>query len=85
MIKLGKVYSNLMVDVRPTNRKLRQRAIRIVVEAAAIQPDHAQTLLELAEWEVKVAVVMALTNSTAEQTRQILKVNQGRIRSASSP
>lgn len=82
MIKLGKVYGNLMVDVRPTNTKLRARAERIVAEAAAIPRDEAAGLLEAAGWEVKTAVVMALLGVTAEEARRRLADQQGHIRRA---
>ena len=58
MVRLGKTYLNLMVDMRATNRKLLARARRVVSQAAAIGEDRAEALLEQAGGEVKVAIVM---------------------------
>lgn len=80
MAKLGKVYGNLMVDVRPTNEKLRDRAARIVREATGLTPDSAQALLAQADWDVKTAVVMGLTSMDVQTARQRLADTQGSIR-----
>lgn len=61
MVRLGKVYSNLMVDVRPLNRKLQARAERIVAEAAAISHTEAARVLAAAGNHVKAAIVMAVS------------------------
>ncbi len=82
MVKLGKVYGNLMVDVQPTNQKLRARALRIVVESTGVAAETAQTLLDQADWQVKTAVVMALTGQDAATANAQLAANQGRVRSA---
>jgi N-acetylmuramic acid 6-phosphate etherase len=58
MIRLGKTYGNLMVDLRATNNKLKDRSIRIVVEVCGVTRDEAQTLLEEADKSVKTAIVM---------------------------
>jgi N-acetylmuramic acid 6-phosphate etherase len=58
MVRLGKTYHNLMVDMRATNRKLMVRARRVVSEAAGITEEEAETLLVAAGGEVKVAIVM---------------------------
>lgn len=80
MVKLGKVYGNLMVDVRPTNSKLRLRAQRIVAEAASISPAAAEALLIASDWDVKTAVVMALLDVDAETARTRLAQHDGHIR-----
>ncbi len=82
MVKMGKVYGNLMVDVQPTNQKLRARAVRIVVESTGVAAETAQTLLEQADWQVKTAVVMALTGGDATTARAQLAAHQGHIRAA---
>ena len=82
MIRLGKVYSNLMVDVQPTNEKLRRRAVRIVSEAAAVDEAEASKLLEAAGGEVKTAVLMGILNCTADVARRKLNASQGVIRDA---
>src|SRR5262249_58100857 len=50
MVQLGKSYGGLMVDLRATNRKLRDRAIRIVAEIAGVSPERARAALEQGEW-----------------------------------
>lgn len=82
MVKLGKVYGNLMVDVRPTNAKLRARAARIVAEAASIAPQQAEDLLVASGWEVKVSVVMGLLGVDADAARRLLDIHQGHVRAA---
>ena len=58
MIRMGRVYENLMVDMRATNEKLKDRAQRILMTVAGIGRDEAQTLLERADGRVKTAIVM---------------------------
>ena len=82
MVRLGKVYSNLMVDVKPTNSKLRRRAVRIVSEVAELDAIHAEQLLAAADWEVKTAVVMALTGISAAAARRRLAAERGHVRRA---
>ncbi|GCE24877.1 N-acetylmuramic acid 6-phosphate etherase 2 [Dictyobacter alpinus] len=75
MIRLGKTYGNLMVDVRATNYKLAQRAIKIVQLATDCERERAETLLKEANGETKVAILMALTNLPVEQARQQLNAH----------
>jgi N-acetylmuramic acid 6-phosphate etherase len=82
MVRLGKVYSNLMVDVRPTNSKLRRRAVRIVGEVADLAEVHAEQLLAAANWEVKTAVLMALAGISAAAARQRLNAVHGHVHRA---
>jgi N-acetylmuramic acid 6-phosphate etherase len=82
MVRLGKVYSNLMVDVKPTNGKLRARALRIVGEVADVDAQLAEQLLAAAGWEVKTAVVMALTGESPEAARARLAAARGHVRQA---
>lgn len=82
MVRLGKVYSNLMVDVKPTNSKLRRRAVRIIGEVADLDTIHAEQLLAAADWEVKTAVVMALTGVSAPAARTRLDSVRGHVRRA---
>lgn len=58
MIKMGKVYGNLMVDLRATNEKLRDRSIRIVMELTGLSRVKGRKLLDAAEGKVKTAIVM---------------------------
>ncbi|MEM7539293.1 MAG: N-acetylmuramic acid 6-phosphate etherase [Chloroflexota bacterium] len=82
MVKLGKVYGNLMVDVQPTNAKLQQRSIRIVMESTGISADTAEQLLNEADWGVKTAVVMALADVDAIEAKLRLANHQGFVRQA---
>ena len=56
MIKLGNVYENMMINLRPTNEKLRQRMIRIVTEIIGVNEVEAKKLLEKSEWNIRTAV-----------------------------
>lgn len=80
MIKLGKVYGNLMVDVKVTNQKLAMRARRIVVEITGITPDEADQLLAQTNHEVKPAIVMALLGVTPDEALRRLAAAGGMLR-----
>lgn len=82
MVRLGKTYQNLMVDLRPINRKLWQRALRIVREATGVDEEVAQRLLTEAGGEAKTAIVMALTGLDAAAARERLTLAGGRVRAA---
>ncbi|MCA8967905.1 MAG: N-acetylmuramic acid 6-phosphate etherase, partial [Planctomycetes bacterium] len=82
MVKLGKVYENLMVDVNPSNQKLRQRAARIVGEITGLANEEAAARLAAADWEVKTAVVMGLLDVSAPEARARLAAANGHIRRA---
>jgi N-acetylmuramic acid 6-phosphate etherase len=85
MVKLGKVYGNLMVDVQPTNAKLRQRATRIVSEITGIDATAAEELLHAADWQVKTAVVMGLGGVDVEEAKRRLQQSKGQVRAALHP
>lgn len=80
MIKIGKVYDNLMVDLRPTNEKLVDRARKIIVEVTGVSYEKAGELLEEANNEVKLAIIMANKGLGADEARKILDKNKGFIR-----
>jgi N-acetylmuramic acid 6-phosphate etherase len=82
MIRLGKVYTNLMVDVRPTNAKLRRRAVRILHEATGADPEVARRTLEATGYEVKPALVMLLSGVDADEARRRLAATEGFVRRA---
>lgn len=87
MIRLGKTFSNLMVDVQPTNAKLRARARRIVAQASAsagrpISEEEAGAILEACSGEVKTAIVVLLTQVTPEEARARLAAADGVVRQA---
>ena len=85
MIRLGKTYSNLMVDVQPTNVKLRQRARRIVAEAAELSLEQATKILHDCDGEVKTAIVAVLGNLSPAVARQRLHETGGFVRKAIGP
>jgi N-acetylmuramic acid 6-phosphate etherase len=80
MIRLGKTYGNLMVDVKVSNEKLAARARRIVSEVTNLSEDEARLVLERANNEVKTAIVMALVGVTANEARVMLAGEQGFLR-----
>ncbi|POD95819.1 N-acetylmuramic acid 6-phosphate etherase [Pectobacterium odoriferum] len=82
MVKLGKVYQNLMVDVKATNVKLLDRACRIVVEATGAEREQAQQALVQAGNEVKPAILMLLANIDVAAARERLKQHNGYLREA---
>ncbi|CNI85870.1 MULTISPECIES: N-acetylmuramic acid 6-phosphate etherase [Yersinia] len=82
MIRSGKVYSNLMVDVEATNAKLVQRQIDIVVQATECSTDEAQDALNECNRHCKTAIMMILSGLSAEDAGAILNKNKGFIRKA---
>lgn len=82
MVKLGKVYQNLMVEVKATNVKLVDRACRIVVEATGAQPSQAEAALAQADFEVKPAILMILADISAKEAAQRLQQHDGSLRAA---
>jgi len=82
MIRLGKTFGNLMVDVRPLNSKLRRRAVGIVATATGLPHDQARAVLEAAGGEPKTAIVMVLAGVDAEEARQRLAASGGHVRAA---
>ncbi|KHS89620.1 N-acetylmuramic acid 6-phosphate etherase [Pectobacterium polaris] len=82
MVKLGKVYQNLMVDVKATNVKLLDRACRIVVEATGAEREKARQALVQADNEVKPAILMLLANIDVAAASERLKQHNGYLREA---
>jgi N-acetylmuramic acid 6-phosphate etherase len=80
MIRLGKVYANLMIDVQATNAKLRQRAVRLVREAAHVDTSAARRALEESTWDVKVAIASLRLGISAEAATQRLSESDGQLR-----
>lgn len=82
MIKLGKVYKNLMVDVHASNFKLRERAKHIVCEVTGASYSQAESVLEQNNYQVKLAIVVLLTNTTIEEATELLAQAEGHVRRA---
>ena len=80
MIKIGKTYENFMIDLMPTNEKLKDRAIRIVAEIAGVNNSMAlKTLLECG-WSIKTAIIMIKCERSREDAELALKKNCGVLR-----
>lgn len=77
MIRLGKVYGNLMVDVKPTNEKLVRRAISIVATAAKVDEDEAREALEQCGYSAKTAIVMLVKRLPAAEAERRLAETGG--------
>lgn len=82
MIKIGKTYGNLMVDVKPTNEKLHQRAVNMLSTILDIDDESAETLLNAAHNHVKTAILMHLKSVNYDQALQLLSENQSRLSEA---
>jgi N-acetylmuramic acid 6-phosphate etherase len=80
MVRLGKVHDNLMIDLIASNAKLRRRALRLVTLLADIGEERAREMLDAAEGNVRVAVVMARRNLDAAQARALLNRHAGSLR-----
>ncbi|MFS0553420.1 N-acetylmuramic acid 6-phosphate etherase [Brevibacillus sp. 179-C9.3 HS] len=80
MVRLGKVYKNLMVNVQVTNEKLKERAKRIVAEATNVSIEEADVLLQLAAGDAKLAIVMQKTALPAGEASVLLTQYKGNIR-----
>lgn len=79
MIKLGKVYGNLMVDVKPSNEKLIRRCVTIVCSAAECTEAEATKALEACDYRPKVAIVMVLRGVNADTAWAMLQKAEGKI------
>jgi N-acetylmuramic acid 6-phosphate etherase len=84
MVKLGKTFGNLMVDVQTKNSKLRDRARNIVAQACGISLERSAQILEECDGEVKAAIVSELAGVPAGHARQLLKRSGGMVRKALS-
>ena len=82
MIRIGKTYGNLMVDMRPTNRKLAARAARMAAEVTGCAPEEAQRALALTGNDVKLAILVLLTGLDPDAARRALDEAGGFLRRA---
>lgn len=82
MIKIGKTYGNLMVDVKPTNEKLHHRAVNMLSTILDIDDEAAEILLESAHNHVKTAILMHLKSIDYDQAVELLADNQSRLSEA---
>ena len=82
MVRLGRTYDDLMVDLRPTNDKLRARAARIVAQITGADASRVDAALIETEWDVKAAVLVAARGLDAQSARRRLDAAGGRLRDA---
>ncbi|UBX50681.1 N-acetylmuramic acid 6-phosphate etherase [Providencia alcalifaciens] len=82
MIRIGKVFGNLMVDVEATNAKLIERQTKIVMEATECDRQSAESALQQCDRHCKTAILMILSGLNADEARQLLAKNNGFIRTA---
>jgi N-acetylmuramic acid 6-phosphate etherase len=82
MVRLNKVYGNLMVDLKPTNAKLYARTVRLTMHATGADEAAARTALEQCGFHVKVAVVALLKKTTVQQAASLLDQAGGSVRGA---
>ena len=84
MIRLGKVYGNLMVDVKATNAKLEERARRIVMDACGCTREESIALLKQADGHAKLAILIRLAGCNAEKGRLLLEKHHGHLSRAAA-
>ncbi|HWO75000.1 MAG TPA: N-acetylmuramic acid 6-phosphate etherase [Bacillus sp. (in: firmicutes)] len=82
MIKIGKVYENLMVDLHVSNKKLAQRANNIVSTITGLSIQEAEKILTQSNYEVKPAIVMIKTGVNYEKAKELIKQSNGFVREA---
>ena len=82
MVRLHKVHGNLMVDLRPTNAKLRRRAVRLAAMASGSSEDAAQQALVQTGWRVKTAIVALRRGVDASEAQRLLDAVDGSVRAA---
>ncbi len=82
---IGKIYKNLMVDMVPTNVKLRDRAVRIISEASECSVETAREYYELSGHDIKTAIVMILSGKSREDAQKCLQDADGFVRKALNP
>ena len=82
MARAGKVYENLMVDVRPTNQKLVRRAVRLICTISGADEKTAEKLLAVSGKKVKTAIVMHTKKCTRAQAEKLLQKHRGFLREA---
>ena len=85
MVRLNKVYGNLMVDLRPTNAKLKRRAVALTMLATGADEDTARSTLERAGYQVKVAILAISRALPIDEAQARLEAARGNLRLAMSP
>jgi N-acetylmuramic acid 6-phosphate etherase len=84
MVRLNKVYGNLMVDLRPTNAKLKRRAVALTMLATGADEDTVKSTLERAGFQVKVAILAISRSLPIDEAQARLGAARGNLRLAMS-
>ena len=79
MIQVGKIFKGYMVDVQPTNQKLKQRASNILVKITDLSPEDARRVLEENDFDLKVAIISQIHHISAQEAERLLQENQMNI------
>jgi len=79
MIRIGKVYGNLMVDLMPVNRKLVERSKRLIRQATGCSKDEAEAAFLASGGKPKVAILMIMSNVSAEEAKLLIEQGKGRL------
>ncbi|WP_077601692.1 N-acetylmuramic acid 6-phosphate etherase [Oceanobacillus sojae] len=79
MVGVGKTYQNLLVDLQPTNEKLKERAKKIIMEATQCDFSTAEAYFKMANYETKTAIIMLLTDLSYDEAVECLKKTEGSI------
>lgn len=82
MVRTGKAYENLMVNVMQSNAKLHTRAENIVIDTTGVEREEARRVINEANGSVKLAITMILTNTNSEQANDLLIKSKGHVREA---
>ena len=82
MVRLGKTYGNLMIDLQPTNAKLKDRSRRILSALTSLSAEGASALLDTADGELKLALVMEKSHLDARESLRLLSQYDGRVKAA---
>jgi len=79
MIRIGKIFKGYMVDVQPTNQKLKQRAANILSKITNLSPEDARRVLEENDFDLKVAIISQIHHISSNEARKMLRENQMNI------
>ena len=79
MIQVGKIFKGYMVDVQPTNQKLKQRASNILEKITDLSPEDARRVLEENDFDLTVAIISQIHHISAKEAEQLLQANQMNI------
>jgi len=82
MIRLGKTYDNVMIDLQMTNKKLKERAKKTIMSLCKVDYDTASKYLKLSDYHVKTAIVMIKTNVSKEKAKELLDIANGFVKVA---